>query len=159
VQVGRITVAAAAVALLGMPAFGGAAVAGGPQLVAVEIAPEDPSPGGQFAIVVNRGDTTIDLGCWRLRSSTGRLVVAPPLRLAPGAAALLTARRAWLSPVDRVRLHDAGGRLRSATPQLADRESDDRVWYRTVAGTWQFGRTSFGKGVAAGHLERAPGRC
>jgi hypothetical protein len=138
----------------------GAATSAGPQLVAVELQPEDPLPGGQFAVVANKTTATVNLGCWRLRSSIATMTIAPPLRLRPGAIALLSPDHYWLRPVDRIRLVDAYSRGRDATPELADRASDDRVWFRDATGRWHFGRTSFGNGVIAGHLlARAPSRC
>jgi hypothetical protein len=151
---------AAVFALLTGSAVGAAAPVAGPQLIAVELQPEDPSVGGQFAVVANRTAVTLNLGCWRLRSSLATMTIAPPLRLRPGAVALLSPDRDWLRAVDHVQLVDPVGRRRTVTPELADRASDDRVWFRGATGSWHFGRTSFGKGVAAGQLlARASSRC
>ena len=138
----------------------GARVPAGPRLVAVELQPEDPSPGGQFVAVANTTRATIDIGCWRLRSTTATMTVRPPLVLLPGKIALLSPDRAWLRSADRVRLVDKRGRQRDATPELADRAGDDRIWFRTGAAPWKFGRTTLGKGVVAGRLlQRLPSRC
>ena len=154
----RISVAAAAVALVALTGMGKTSVA--PRIVAVELQPEDPSPGGEFIVVTNAGTAALDLGCWRVASSTGMLVVAPPLRLAPGAVTLLSARTSWLRQTDRVRLFDTKRRLRVATPTLTDPAADDRVWFREADGSWHLARKSFGKGVITGHLvTRASSRC
>jgi hypothetical protein len=151
--------AAVCAAVLATGAMGARPLAG-PQLVAVELQPEDPSPGGQFVAVANRTKATVNIGCWRLRSSIATMTVRPPLVLRPGKIALLSPDHAWLGRVDRVRLVDAKGRLRDATPELADRASDDRIWFREGTGAWRFGRTSLGRGVVAGRLlQRLPSRC
>jgi hypothetical protein len=109
----------------------------GPRIIAVELQTDDPSPGGQFVAVANRTRSTVNLGCWRLRSSAVTLTVAPPLRLRPGKVALLSPERAWLKVVDRVRLVGPKG--------------DDRIWFKQ--GTeWRFGRKALGRGVIAGRL-------
>jgi hypothetical protein len=123
----------------------------GPRIIAVELQTDDPSPGGQFVAVANRTRSTVNLGCWRLRSSSVTLTVAPPLRLRPGKVALLSPERAWLKAVDRVRLVDPKGRQRDTTPRLADHAYDDRIWFKQ--GTeWRFGRKVLGRGVVAGRL-------
>jgi hypothetical protein len=154
----QISVTAAAVALVALTGMGGTTVA--PRIAALELQPEDPSPGGSFVVVTNPGTAAVELGCWRVASSTGMLVVAPPLRLAPGATALLSARTSWLRQTDRVRLLDTKLRVRSATPTLSDPAADDRIWFRDADGAWRLGRKGFGKGVIAGHLvKRASSRC
>jgi hypothetical protein len=151
--------AAAALSLLALVGFGGG-MGPSPQIVAVELQPEDPSPGGQFVVLVNRGQTTVDLRCWTVRASAATLWVAPPLRLPPAGVALLSGTSAWLRASDRVRLFDAKARLRAATPNLSDTASDDRIWFKDASGAWQLGRKGFGKGVIAGQLvKRAPSRC
>jgi hypothetical protein len=137
-------------AVLATGAFG-AQPRAGPRIIAVELQNGDPSPGGQFVAVANRTRSTVNLGCWRLRSSSVTLTVAPPLRLRPGKVALLSPERAWLKAVDRVRLIGPKGRLRDTTPRLADRAYDDRIWFKQ--GTeWRFGRKVLGRGVLAGRL-------
>ena len=137
-------------AVLATGAFG-AQLRAGPRIIAVELQNGDPSPGGQFVAVANRTRSTVNLGCWRLRSSSVTLTVAPPLRLRPGKVALLSPERAWLRAVDRVRLIGPKGRLRDTTPRLADRAYDDRIWFKQ--GTeWRFGRKVLGRGVLAGRL-------
>ena len=123
----------------------------GPRIIAVELQNGDPSPGGQFVAVANRSRSTVNLGCWRLRSSSVTLTVAPPLRLRPGKVALLSPERAWLKSVDRVRLVGLKGRVRDATPRLADHAYDDRIWFKQGA-EWRFGRKVLGRGVLAGRL-------
>lgn len=137
-------------AVLATGAFG-AQQRTGPRIVAVELQNGDPSPGGQFVAVANRTRSTVDLGCWRLRSSSVTLTVAPPLRLRPGKVALLTPERAWLKAVDRVRLIGRKGRVRDSTPRLTDHAYDDRIWFKRGA-EWRFGRKILGKGVLTGRL-------
>jgi hypothetical protein len=111
------------------------------RLVGVELDPIDPSPGGQFVWVLNRGSAAMALGCYRVRSAATRttFVVYPHTSVPPHAIAVLAPRTSWLRSSDRVQLLDPRGRLIDETPRLRDRSRDDRFWVRTGRG-WRFGR-------------------
>lgn len=130
------------------------------RLAAVELEPEDPSPGGQFVWLTNSSRATVDIGCWRLRSHRATLWIEPPLRLGPRVSATLAPDRAWLQASDRVQLIGRSGRLVDTTPGLTDRSYDDQIWFRTAAGRWRFGRTRLTGEVMPGRLlGRKPMRC
>lgn len=132
------------------------------KLTAVELAPEDPLPGGQFVRVRNSGEKAAAIGCWRLRSrATGlTLYVEYGARLPAGRVAQLSGARAWLKAADRVTLLDAAGRVVARTPSLSDMAFDDRLWFRTAAGEWRFGRTTSNrKAIAVQLLGARPAAC
>jgi hypothetical protein len=136
--------------------------AGSVRLEMVELASEDPSPGGQFVVVRNGTSSPVDLRCWTLRSaSTGtnaRITEVP--ELAPGAAARLFADRGVLGNGDTLRLLDRAGREADRTPQLTDRSSDDRLWSRDRTGGWRFGRDpTVPAQIVDGRLVVATGTC
>lgn len=111
-------------------------------LAAVELRPEDPSPGGQFALLVNGSDRQMDLACWQLRSAatgtSATIVVDESLSRGAGLR-LFPDVNAFGSP-DTISLFDAEGREVDRTPRLTDQASDDQLWYRGPGGTWEFGR-------------------
>lgn len=134
----------------------------GPALLAAELQPEDPSPGGQFVWILNRSARTADLSCWAVRSAATRttLVIEPGLRVPAGAVANLTPPKAWLRSVDRLQLLDRTRHVVDETPKLRDSAYDDRVWFRGLGGDWRFGRTRVSQKVIAGHLaDGKPSRC
>ena len=58
----------------------------GPMLLAVELQPEDPMPGGQFVWILNPSKEELDLSCWVLRSEkAGVLMIASPVFSSPRA--------------------------------------------------------------------------
>jgi len=124
------------------------------ELAAVELAPEDPMPGGQFARIRNSGDEVAAIGCWRLRSrATGlTMYVKLGVRLPAGRVAHLAGARAWLKSADRVTLLDATGRVVDRTPRLSDTAFDDRLWFRSPSGEWRFGRTTSNRKAIAVQL-------
>jgi hypothetical protein len=109
-----------------------------PVLFAVELEAEDPMPGGQFVLVENPSDASIDLGCWRLRVDEAEqaAVIPPSFPLPAGATARLFAT---LPNVGRIELVDRSGRVIDGTPMLSDTAHDDRLWFRTSR-RWRFGR-------------------
>lgn len=126
--------------------------AAGPVLLAVELQPEDPTPGGQFVWIGNPSASSLDLSCWRLRSQSRTMVIAPGVLVPAGAVIKLTPDRAWLGKTDRVQLFGPGNALVDQTPELRDEQFDDQVWFRTPAGEWTFGRTRLDRKALDGHL-------
>lgn len=115
-------------------------------------------PGGQVVWILNTSSEPVDLGCWKLSSlAAGKsMIVEPGLRLPSGAIALLTPSEAWLDISDQVRLLDPGDVLVDQTPELRDEEIDDRVWFRSATGDWQFGRTEISREVVHGQMTSKP---
>jgi hypothetical protein len=112
------------------------------RLTAVELAPEDPQPGGQLVILVNDTGQSADLACWSVQSAgtgkSARIIMKRPL--APGAFLRLIPEIVLFDSVDTLSLLDRQGRLVDRTPKLTDRLRDDQLWFRQPAGTWAFGR-------------------
>jgi hypothetical protein len=123
-------------------------------LAALELEPEDPSPGGQFARVRNLTSRELDLGCWSLGSAAThrRMFVELHLRIPARGLAQLTPTRAWLAPTDRVTLRNRAGRVVERTPRLRDTAVDDRVWFRKPGRRWRFGRSPAETKPVAGDL-------
>lgn len=123
-------------------------------LLAVELQPEDPMPGGQFVWVLNPSQEELDLSCWVLRSQKAgaSMTIPPGLRLPPGQVARLLPDAAWVGASDRVQLLDPEGQLVDETPELRDDGFDDQFWFRDPGGEWRFGRTSLPRKPLSGHL-------
>jgi hypothetical protein len=131
-------------------------------LAAVELAPEDPYPGGQIVLIVNGTGGSVDPRCWTVRSQasgrSARVLVDKPL--ARGAYLRLLPEVVLFDSEDTVLLLDAGGQVVDRTPVLADRAGDDRLWSREATGTWAFVRGfHLPDQVADGRLVAAPGPC
>ena len=129
---------------------------------AVELSPEDPSPGGQYVLLVNGGDKTADVACWAVRSTgssrSARIVGDKPL--APGAGLRLVPDTTLFQSTDTLVLLDKQGRVVDRTPQLSDRAGDDQVWFRARSGTWSLGRAfTLPDQVVDGRLLIGPGSC
>jgi hypothetical protein len=129
---------------------------------AVELAPEDPSPGGQYVLLVNGRDKTVDVACWAVRSTgssrSARIVSAKPL--APGAGLRLIPDAALFQSSDTLVLLDRQGRVVDRTPRLSDRAGDDQVWFRASGGTWSLGRAfTLPDQVVDGRLLIGPDSC
>jgi len=105
----------------------------------VELASEDPSPGGTFVVLASDAEVSLDLGCWRLRTSRGELVIESGSRIPAGGGLRLLFDRGDVANPDRIELRDAGGRVVDATPQLHDTAGDDQLFGRTGDG-WTLGR-------------------
>ncbi len=124
-------------------------------LLGVELQSEDPIPGGQLAWLRNNSASVLQLGCWLLRSASGKTMYIPVgLRLPAGTSAQLTPDSAWLASVDSVSLMDGSGRLVDQTPQLTDNAHDDQIWYRAASGAWTFGRPPHWEGAINGRMVR-----
>jgi hypothetical protein len=111
------------------------------ELLAIELQPEDPMPGGQEAVVRNAGTQAAELGCWELRSERHGVAgtIEEGVVLPAGAAVRLTPDDGWLASPDRVSLADRSGTVIDRTPLIRDDAFDDRVWFRDGA-DWRFGR-------------------
>jgi hypothetical protein len=138
---------------------GAGQTAGRPFLFAVELEAEDPMPGGQFVLVEDPSEASIDLGCWslRLEAPEPAMFIPSGFSLPPRSTARLYAA---LPDVGRIELVDPGGRVIDGTPQLSDSAHDDRIWFRT-AGGWRFGRPDepLQETVDATLLPRAAAAC
>ena len=128
--------------------------ADGPMLLAVELQPEDPMPGGQFVWILNPSTEELDLSCWVLRSEKAGvlMIVKPGLQLPAGGVAHLVPEEAWVRASERIRLLDPQQRVVDETPELTDDRFDDQFWFRDPGGQWQFGRTSLPRKPVSGHL-------
>lgn len=112
------------------------------RIVAVEVAPEDPAPGGQFLLVLNGTGQPVDMTCWAVRSAaTGATArVSTPDKVPAAAALRLFPDRGLFGSPDTLRLSDRQGREIDRTPRITDRTGDDQVWFRDRNGGWRFGR-------------------
>jgi len=126
--------------------------------VAVELLPEDPSPGGQLVWVGNPGTAPFDLRCWMVGSGrTGQTAIVGAETVVPsGGVARLIPPRGLLDATDLVQLFAPDGSLIDETPELVDDAYDDQIWYRTPGDEWRFGRTEFAGEVIDGVLSEEP---
>lgn len=140
------------------PAAGGRHVV----ILAVELQFEDPSPGGQGVWVANRGGAETDISCWAVLSSASgaRTTVLAGTKLAPHRALHFSTPPGLLRSPDVVTLADREGRAVDRTPELADAQSDDQLWYQGEDGQWRFGRTQFPQQTSDGRVaDRTPDGC
>jgi hypothetical protein len=106
----------------------------------VELAAEDPSPGGTYIVIENPGVTPADIGCWRLSTTTREDLRIPAGSTVPagGGLRLFFDRGAVANP-DRLELRDKTDRVVDATPVLHDTAGDDQLFGR-VGGQWVLDR-------------------
>jgi hypothetical protein len=124
----------------------------------VELAAEDPSPGGTFLVIENDGATPADVGCWRLSTTTrDDLRIPPGSRVPAGKALRLFFERGAVANPDRLVLRDDAGTVIDGTPVLDDKAGDDQLFGR-VGGEWVFGRPSLTSPLVDGGFI-APGGC
>lgn len=149
-----IASALAAIAAIGASGIDGAtASAGDVRLRAVELAPEDPMPGGTFVIVENRGSERVGLGCWRVRTGRSVLTIRRPTVVPARSGLRLFFGRGEIGNPDRVSLISAAGRVVDTTPLLSDTEWDDKLFSRRGTG-WALGRAPLPTSVIDGKLVR-----
>ncbi|WP_132155387.1 lamin tail domain-containing protein [Kribbella antiqua] len=112
------------------------------RIIAVEVASEDRSPGGQYVMLFNGTSEAVDLACWTVRSaSTGISArISTDGAIPPGAAARLFPDGRLFGSTDTVKLSDRDAREVDHTPRITDRTGDDQVWFRDQTGGWRFGR-------------------
>lgn len=112
------------------------------RIIAVEVASEDPSPGGQYVLLFNGTSKAVDLACWTVRStSTGISArVSIGAAIPPGGAARLFPDDRLFGSADTVELSTRDGQEVDRTPRITDRTGDDQVWFRDQTGGWRFGR-------------------
>ncbi|WP_328993946.1 lamin tail domain-containing protein [Kribbella sp. NBC_01245] len=112
------------------------------RIIAVEVASEDPSPGGQYVLLFNGTSKAVDLACWTVRSaSTGSSArVSIAAAIPPGGAARLFPDDRLFGSADTVELSTRDGHQVDRTPRITDRTGDDQVWFRDQTGDWRFGR-------------------
>ena len=144
---------------LGVATTAGAHVAGStvrPFVSALELAPEDPSPGGQFVWLYNPSGVTIDFGCYRLRSTSRAFVVRPQTRVPAHSTVTFAPPRAWLRSPDQVELLNRAGRVVDRTPRLSDDAHDGQFWLKRPATEWHFGvGRTYGEEVVRGKIATA----
>jgi hypothetical protein len=127
-----------------------------PVISALELAPEDPSPGGQFVWLYNPSAKTINLGCYRLRSSRGAVVIRPNTLVPPQSTVTFAPPQAWLRANDQVELVNRSGKVVNRTPMLRDDAGDGRFWFKRPAAEWRFGTArTYGEGVVRGKVATA----
>ncbi len=121
-------------------------------LAIVEIAPEDPSPGGQFLVLRNTGRAPVRLSCWSvLGQDPGLRLRVSDVTLAPGALVRLSSMQTIFRSPEQLVLRDTAHKLIDQSPRLVDNSADDRVWIHE-AGAWRFGRTTYDGPVSDGQL-------
>lgn len=129
---------------------------------ALELFPEDPSPGGQLVWIENLGSRRVDLGCWTIQSAaTSRMAtVVPKASLDAGSTIRLAFPAGVVKPSDTISLAGTNGDEVDATPPLNDTSGDDQVWHRGPDSNWLFGRTTFSGSVIDGRLsDKRPSGC
>ena len=127
-----------------------------PFVSALELAPEDPSPGGQFVWLYNPSAKTINLGCYRLRSNRGTVVIRPNTLVPPQSTVTFAPPQAWLRSNDRVELVSRVGKVVNRTPLLHDEVGDGRFWFKRPATEWRFGTArAYGEEVVRGKIAAA----
>jgi hypothetical protein len=152
----RMLATVSVVAALAVVGASGATDAGQPADVrvrAVELAPEDPMPGGTYVILENRGSARVGLGCWRLRTSRSVLTIRRPTVIPARAGLRLFFGRGEIGNPDRVSLLSPAGRVVDATPLLNDTKADDQLFGRRDGG-WTLGRGPLPATVVDGTLVR-----
>jgi hypothetical protein len=106
----------------------------------VELAAEDPSPGGIYVVIENRGASSADVGCWRLTTMTREDLRVPAGSTVPAGGGLrLFFERGAVANPERLELRDREGRAIDVTALLDDTAGDDQVFSR-VRGGWVLGR-------------------
>jgi hypothetical protein len=128
------------------------------RLRAVELAAEDPMPGGTYVIVENTGHSRVGLGCWRIRTGKTTRTIKSPMLLPAGAGLRLIFNRADVGNPDRIALLNRAGRVVDSTPLLNDTKGDDRYFAR-VDGRWALGRSSLPARVLEGRFVRPGSVC
>jgi hypothetical protein len=127
-----------------------------PFVSALELAPEDPSPGGQFVWIYNPSVKTVNLGCYRLRSNRGTVVIKPSTLVPPQSTATFAPPQAWLRANDQVEVVNRAGKVVSKTPLLRDEAGDGRFWFKRPATEWRFGTArTYGEEVVKGKIATA----
>ena len=144
------------------PATTPALASPGPQsdvlIVLVELAAEDPSPGGTFIVIENRGPTPADVGCWRLSTTTREDLRIPAGSTVPAGKSLrLFFERGAVANPDRLELRDDTGQVIDGTPVLDDTAADDQLFGRVGDG-WVLGRPPLTSPLVDGGFI-SPGGC
>jgi hypothetical protein len=128
------------------------------RLRAVELAAEDPMPGGTYVILENRGRVRVGLGCWRIRTGKKTRTISSPTVVPAGAGLRLFFDRGDVGNPDRLVLLNRAGQVVDSTPQLHDTKGDDRLFAR-VHGRWVLGRTPLPGRVIDGRFARPGSAC
>ena len=124
----------------------------------VELAAEDPSPGGTFIVIENRGATPADIGCWRLSTTTREDLRIPAGSTVPAGKGLrLFFERGAVANPDRLELRDDTGHVIDGTTVLDDTAADDQLFGRVGDG-WVFGRPPLASPLVDGGFI-GPGGC
>ena len=136
-----------------------APVAATVRIVAVELSPEDPMPGGTFAILGNTGSEPVSVDCWRIETAGGRtLTVSAPRPIPAGGGLRLLFDRGDVDDPDRLELLDAQGNVIDRTPLLRDGQADDRL-LSPAGGAWQLGRPSLPTDLTDGSFDATGDTC
>ena len=135
-----------------------AASAGLVRLHSVELAAEDPTPGGTYVIIENRTRSPVRLGCWRIRTGQGvRRMRSTTVVPAAAGLRLLFDHGDARNP-DRIALINPSGRVVDATPLLNDTKNDDRSFTR-IEGHWTLGRAPLPSRVVEGKFVQPGSSC
>jgi len=122
----------------------------------VELASEDPSPGGTYVIVGTAGASPADIGCWRVRTSLAELAIAPGTEVPAGGGVRLLFDRGQVDNPDALQLLDDTGLVIDATPQLHDTAGDDQLFSRSDSG-WTLGRAPLPSPLIDGGFQNPDG--
>jgi len=128
------------------------------RLRAIELAAEDPMPGGTYVILENRGRSRIGLGCWRIRTGEKTRTIRSPVVVPAGAGLRLFFDRGDVDNPDRIALLSRTGRVDDATPLLNDTKADDQLFAR-VDGRWRLGRAPLPARLIEGRFVRPGSAC
>jgi hypothetical protein len=128
------------------------------RLRAVELAAEDPMPGGTYVIVENRGASRVGLGCWRIRTGKTTRTIKSPVLVPARAGLRLFFDRGDVRNPDRIALLNRAGRVVDTTPLLHDTKGDDRLFAR-VDGRWTLGRAPLPARVIEGGFLKPGSTC
>ena len=122
----------------------------------VELAGEDPSPGGTYVIVSNVDASPADIGCWGIRTSLADLTIATGTEVPAGGAVRFLFDRGQVDNPDAIQLLDDTGLAIDATPLLHDTAGDDQLFSRSDSG-WTLGRAPLPSPLIDGGFQNPDG--
>jgi hypothetical protein len=122
----------------------------------VDLAGEDPSPGGTYVIVSNVDASPADIGCWGIRTSLADLKIAAGTQVPADGAVRFLFDRGQVDNPDAIQLLDDTGLVIDATPLLHDTAGDDQLFSRSDGG-WTLGRAPLPSPLIDGGFQNPDG--